>query len=141
MNSFCILHSSFIICLPMLLRPLGNTGIRVSAVSSGCGPVSGLMTGEDRARRLETVRTAIEAGVNWFDTAATYAAGRSETNLGEALRELGAADRVHVATKVRLMPEDLGSIASAVRRSFAESLRRLGLPRVALLQLHNSVTR
>lgn len=125
----------------MLLRPLGNTGLRVSAVSFGCGPVSGLMTGEDRGRRLETVRAALDAGVNWFDTAATYGGGSSETNLGDALRTLDAVDRAHVATKVRLMPEDLDDIAAAVRRSFAESLRRLGLPRVTLLQLHNSLTR
>lgn len=125
----------------MLFRPLGNTGINVSVVSFGCGPVSGLMTGEDRPRRIETVRTAIDAGVNWFDTAATYGAGSSETQLGDALRELGAAERVHVATKVRLLPEELGDIAAAVRASFSASLRRLGLPRVTLLQLHNSVTR
>jgi aryl-alcohol dehydrogenase-like predicted oxidoreductase len=53
---------------------------------------------------------------------------------------LGLADRVHVATKVRLTGDDLGDIRAAVRRSFAESLERLRLPRVTLLQLHNSVT-
>src|SRR5207247_11104373 len=73
------------------------------------------------------------------DTAATYGNGESERNLGRVLEELGAAARVHVATKVRLMPEDLADIRGAVRRSLAGSLQRLRLPRVTLLQLHNSV--
>jgi aryl-alcohol dehydrogenase-like predicted oxidoreductase len=53
---------------------------------------------------------------------------------------LGAADGVHLATKVRLMPEHLGDIGKCVRESVAGSLRRLRVDRVALLQLHNSVT-
>lgn len=124
----------------MQYRPLGSTGIQVSALSFGAGPVSGLMTGPEGARQVEVVARAIERGLNWFDTAATYGGGTSESHLGAALRELDARERVHVATKVRLLPEQLGAIGPAVRESFAGSLERLGLERVTLLQLHNSVT-
>ena len=79
--------------------------------------------------------------MNWFDTAATYGNGASETGLGRALEELGVGDdAVHVATKVRLQVDDLDDIRGAVRRSVVESLQRLRRPRVTLLQLHNSIT-
>jgi aryl-alcohol dehydrogenase-like predicted oxidoreductase len=121
-------------------RVLGRTGIAVSRLAFGAGPISTLMTGSDGDRQREVVAYAIERGVNWFDTAATYGGGASETNLGRILEDLGAASKIQVATKVRLMPEDLPDIRSAVRRSVEGSLQRLRLPRVALLQLHNSIT-
>ena len=79
-------------------------------------------------------------GINWFDTAATYGQGQSERNLGRVLNELDAAPRVYVATKVRLIGEDVDDIRGAVRRSLEASLQRLQLSRVTLLQLHNSIT-
>lgn len=124
----------------MIYRPLGKTGIEISALSFGAGPISTLMVGDDGERQQAVVQAAIDRGINWFDTAATYGAGQSERSLGRALEALGAARRVHVATKVRLAPDDLGDIRGAVRRSFEESLERLRLPGVALLQLHNSIT-
>jgi L-glyceraldehyde 3-phosphate reductase len=122
-------------------RTLGRTGLRVSAVAFGAGPVSGLMTGSDRAAQLATVRRAIEAGINWFDTAPGYGNGRSEANLGRVLAELGAAGAVHIATKIRVPPEALDDPGDHVRRSVEGSLRALGVPRVALVQLHNGLTR
>lgn len=124
----------------MRRRPLGPTGIEVSELAFGCGPVSGLMTGADGELQRATIRTALECGINWFDTAAGYGAGRSEENLGRALRELGAMPQVHIATKVRLSDDDLFDIRTAVRRSLHDSLMRLGVSRVTLLQLHNSIT-
>ena len=124
----------------MILRTLGRTGLKVSAVAFGCGPVSGLMTGSDDAAQLATVQRAIESGINWFDTAPGYGSGASETNLGRVLAELGAAEKVHVATKVRVPPEALDDPGDHVRRSVEESLTRLRLPRVTLLQLHNGIT-
>lgn len=123
------------------LRPLGNTGIQISSIAFGAGPVSGLMTSEAASEQRETVKRAIEAGINWFDTAATYGAGQSEIRLGRALADLQAPDRIHVATKVRLAPEDLGDIKEAVKRSLDASLKRLGRERVTLFQLHNAITR
>jgi aryl-alcohol dehydrogenase-like predicted oxidoreductase len=125
---------------PMLYRSLGKTGIEISAISFGAGPVSSLMVGDDGDRQRAVVQRALERGVNWFDTAATYGAGQSERSLGRALEELNAAGQVHVATKVRLMPDDLADIRGAVRRSIDESLDRLRRSSVTLLQLHNSIT-
>lgn len=124
----------------MVFRTLGRTGMKVSAVAFGAGPVSGLMTGPDFAAQVEAVNRALVRGVNWFDTAPGYGDGASETNLGRALHELGVTDRFHVATKVRVPPDALDDPTEYVRRSVEGSLRRLRTPRVALVQLHNGVT-
>jgi aryl-alcohol dehydrogenase-like predicted oxidoreductase len=125
----------------MQYRPLGKTGIQISALAFGAGPVSTLMVGEDCDRQRAVVSRALGAGINWFDTAATYGNGQSERSLGRQLAELSAASRVHVATKVRFMPTDLDDFRRVARQSFMESLHRLQLSRVTLLQLHNSITR
>ncbi len=122
-------------------RSLGNSGLWISELAFGAGPVSGLMTGSgagDAQRRA--VERAIERGINWFDTAATYGEGQSETNLGNVLTDVQAGEEVHIATKVRLAAEDLDDIREAVRASVAASLRRLRRERVTLLQLHNAIT-
>ncbi len=115
----------------MHYRPLGKTGIEISALSFGAGPVSSLMVGDDRDRQRAVISACLDRGINWFDTAAGYGAGQSERNLGRVLEELEVASRIHVATKVRLTPEDLGDIRAAVRRSFEGSLNRLRLRRVS----------
>lgn len=123
----------------MQYRTLGRTGLSISVLSFGAGPVSTLMVGDDGGRQHAIIAHAIDHGINWFDTAATYGGGRSEENLGRVLVELGNPP-VHVATKARLIGDDLGDIPGAVRRSVEASLLRLRLPRVTLLQLHNSIT-
>lgn len=124
----------------MPYRTLGRTGIRVSALAFGAGPVSGLMTGDDQAAQIAVLRRAVERGINWIDTAPGYGQGKSESSLGRALNELGSPHDVHIATKMRLAPEHLADIPDAVRRSVQESLQRLGRPSVTLLQLHNGIT-
>lgn len=124
----------------MIQRILGRTGLHVPAIAFGAGPVSGLMTGTDYDLQMATVKRALELGIDWFDTAAGYGDGQSETNLGRLLAELGAADRARVATKVRVPPDAFGDVADYVERSLEASLRQLRLPRVALLQLHNGIT-
>ncbi|HKA08369.1 MAG TPA: aldo/keto reductase [Gemmataceae bacterium] len=123
----------------MRYRILGRTGLRVSALAVGAGPVSGLMTGEDHAAQLSALRKAIELGINWIDTAPGYGQGASERNVGRALAEVGR-ESLHLATKVRLAPDQLTNVRDAVRQSIEDSLRRLGLPAVTLLQLHNGLT-
>jgi aryl-alcohol dehydrogenase-like predicted oxidoreductase len=125
----------------MEYRTLGRSGLRVSVLAFGAGPVSGLMTGADAAAQRATVARALAAGVNWFDTAPGYGDGRSESNLGRVLKELDAAESVHVATKVRLTPDHLSDAAGHVRSSVEASRTRLGVPRISLLQLHNGLTR
>lgn len=124
----------------MPYRTLGRTGLQVSALAFGAGPISTLMVGDDLARQDAVVRYAVARGINWFDTAATYGGGQSEQSLGRMLQEMRGAGQVHVATKVRLTTEDLADVRGAVRRSLEGSLVRLRLSRVTLLQLHNSLT-
>ena len=121
----------------MEYRPLGRTGIDVSALGYGCGDVGGLIVRGTPAERTRAVARAVELGVNYFDTASSYGNGVSEQHLGEALRELRLP--VYVGTKVRLRTEDLGDIRGAVERSLEGSLRRLGRPNVDLLQFHNPI--
>ncbi len=122
-------------------RPLGTTPLQVSVLGFGCGAVGGLLVRGDAAERSRAVARAIDLGVTYFDTAAAYGSGASETNLGMALKELGpsAAASVIVGTKIRLRPEDRPDIAAAVRRLIDQSLHRLGRDSVDLMQLHNLV--
>ena len=123
----------------MRYRTLGRTGIRVSELAFGAGPVSGLMTGDDYAAQAATLRRAIDLGANWIDTAPGYGQGKSEENIGRALRDIGRP-AVHFATKVRLSIDQLADIRGAVTASVEASLRRLDVPSVTLLQLHNGLT-
>ncbi|MGH7268419.1 MAG: aldo/keto reductase, partial [Candidatus Rokuibacteriota bacterium] len=121
----------------MEYRTLGRTGLRVSALGFGCGNVGGLMVRGAPAERERAVARAIELGVNYFDTAPSYGDGLSEQHLGQALRSLEAD--VLVGTKVRLAPDELRDVRSAVPRALDASLRRLGRERVDLFQLHNLI--
>jgi len=117
-------------------RLLGRTGLRVSVLGFGCGDVGGLIVRGAPAERERAVARAVELGINYFDTAAAYGKGLSEQHLGQALKAL--RPDVYVGTKFRV-PEDGGDVAGAVTRSLEESLGRLGLDRVDLLQLHNAL--
>lgn len=125
------------------LVSFGNTDLRVSRVAFGAGPVSNLLTDsadEPTEMQVSTIQRAIERGINWFDTAATYAEGRSETILGKILRQRQPPPPVHLATKARVGPAETGRIREAILRSVEGSLLRLQVSSVTLLQLHNSVT-
>ena len=124
----------------MEYRTLGRTGIRVSAVAFGAGPVSGWMDQRGPDEQCAVIRRALDVGINWFDTAAGYGSGQSETSLGRALARLGMPDGVHVATKVRYPADRLDDVLGYTRESVEGSLRRLGMSHVTLLQLHNSIT-
>ncbi len=102
--------------------------------------MSGLMVGDDAETQAAAVNAAIEAGINWFDTAPGYRAGRSEFNLGRALSAVAATAPIHIATKVRIPLDATESISDIVRRSVEESLQRLRVSKVTLLQLHNGIT-
>ena len=120
-------------------RPLGKTGLSVSALGYGAGNVGGLMVRGTHEQQVAAVRRALDAGITYFDTAPLYGNGLSEQHLGAVLTELGAWGQVRVGTKVRLSGDDLRDPAAAVRRSITESLQRLGRDSVDLLQLHNTV--
>ena len=121
----------------MNYRTLGKSGLRVSALGFGCGNVGGLMIRGAPAERERAVARALELGINYFDTAPSYGEGISEQNLGLALKALRATP--YVGTKFSLAASERDDVAAAVRRSLEASLRRLGLERVDLLQLHDRI--
>src|SRR4051794_28314163 len=114
----------------MQYRSLGRTGLQVSEIGFGCGNTAGLLTGGQYEEQRRAIERALAVGINYFDTAPNYGErvyerGRSESNLGKVLRELGA--RPHVGTKIELHAPHLADIPGSVARSLDESLERLGL--------------
>jgi L-galactose dehydrogenase/L-glyceraldehyde 3-phosphate reductase len=123
----------------MELRAFGRTGMQVSVLGFGCGAVGGLMVRGDHADQERTVARALDAGVNYFDTAVQYGDGESEKNLGRILQTLKPANAI-VGTKVRVPPSEYGRIGAAVATSLESSLARLRLDRVDIFHLHNPIT-
>lgn len=124
----------------MLQRPIGQTGLSISEIAMGCGPVSALMTGTASEQQLAVVRQAIAAGINWFDTAPGYADGQSERSLGQCLAVCDPHRETQIGTKVRLLRNSGVSFRAQILECFRQSLQRLQRPSVALLQLHNAIT-
>lgn len=118
-------------------RIFGRTGLSLGVLGFGCGAVGGLMVRGSAADREQAVARAIEAGVNYFDTAPDYGADESETNLGYVLRAL--KPDVVVGTKVRLRAAEPGKIGAEIVASLEASLKRLGRDSVDLFQLHNPI--
>jgi aryl-alcohol dehydrogenase-like predicted oxidoreductase len=118
-------------------RALGKTGVEVSEIGFGCGDNAWLMVEGEAKDRRAVVGHALEAGITYFDTSNNYGEGKSETNLGATLKELGA--RPFVATKVRLVAGDFDDLAAGVRSEFEASLRRLQMDSVDLYYLHTRV--
>ena len=116
-------------------RRLGRTGLKVSVLGYGAGAVGGLFTKGRSADQERAAARAIEAGINYFDTAALYGNGESERNLGRVLNALKAD--VVVGTKVRLSAEHRADVAKAIAQGMDDSLRRMGRDHVDLFQLHN----
>jgi aryl-alcohol dehydrogenase-like predicted oxidoreductase len=122
----------------MEMRTFGRTGLRVSILGFGCGAVGGLMVRGAPEDQERAVARALEAGVNYFDTAAMYGNGESEKNLGRVLAKLKPA--VVVGTKVRIPSADFGRIGAAVAGSLEASLKRMGREQVDIFHLHNAIT-
>jgi aryl-alcohol dehydrogenase-like predicted oxidoreductase len=109
----------------------------LSVLGFGCGAVGGLMVRGSAADQERAITRAIEAGINYFDTAAQYGDGQSETNLGRAIKALKLRD-ITIGTKVRLASTT--GIRDAIVTSLDNSLRLLGLPQVDIFHLHNAIT-
>ena len=122
----------------MEMRTFGRTGLQVSILGFGCGAVGGLMVRGAPEDQERAVARALEAGVNYFDTAAMYGNGESEKNLGRVLAKL--KPDVVVGTKVRIPSADFGRIADAVAASLEASLQRMGREQVDIFHLHNAIT-
>ena len=126
-------------------RKLGRTGFDVSEIGYGAWGISGAQwIGASTSESLNTLRAAIEQGINFIDTALAYGDGVSERLVGQIVREAGG--RVRVATKVppknRIWPAQPGIGIEEVfpydyiMASVEESLRNLNIDCIDLLQLH-----
>jgi aryl-alcohol dehydrogenase-like predicted oxidoreductase len=119
------------------LRVLGGTGIRVSAHCLGA-MMFGPMGNADEDDCVRIIHRALDAGINFLDTADVYSRGVSEQIVGKALR--GRRDHVVLATKVHgAMGDDpnvRGNSRRWITREIEASLRRLGTDHVDLYQLH-----
>ena len=123
----------------MNTRQLGRTHIQVSELVFGGGWVGGLLIHQDDEIKRAAIRRAIDAGINWIDTAGDYGQGQSEIALGWLLAELDPDERPHVSTKVRLDLTSEEAVDSQIRRGLEMSLDRLRMDKVSLFQLHNPV--
>jgi aryl-alcohol dehydrogenase-like predicted oxidoreductase len=126
-------------------RTLGKTGLEISVLGYGAWGIGKTMwLGADDDESLRALRTAIERGVNFIDTAYGYGDGHSETLVGEAVRN--ASERVYVATKIppknRIWPAPAGVRAEDafpaehIISCTETSLERLGLERIDVQQFH-----
>jgi aryl-alcohol dehydrogenase-like predicted oxidoreductase len=112
-------------------RKIGS--LKVSVVGLGCNNFGWRI---DAAATARVVDAALDAGIDFLDTADTYDKGNSEQFLAQALR--GRWDRVVIATKFgsKMDEERQGAKPEYIRRAVEDSLRRLGTDRIDLYQLH-----
>lgn len=124
---------------------LGRSGLKVSRLCLGC-----MSYGEperlpqpwslDEKASRPLIRQALEAGINFFDTANIYSGGSSEEITGKALREMARCDEIVVATKTffpwRNSPNTGFLSRKAIFQSIDDSLMRLGMDYVDLFQIH-----
>ncbi len=134
----------------MQYKLLGNTGITVSRLCLGCMSygggdlpdwalgTKGWHVGKEDAR--EHFKIALDAGINFFDTADVYSAGLSEEITGLHLREMASRDDIVVATKVHGVmgnsPNKRGLSRKHIVEACENSLRRLGMDFIDLYQIH-----
>lgn len=123
----------------MKYRPYGNTGLEISEIVFGAGAVGGILIDADDETRRTAIRTALDRGINWIDTAASYGRGRSEKALGWLLKEIPEDERPYLSTKFSIDPGE-GDIPGQIERSMHESLERLQRDSVDVFQLHNRVS-
>jgi aryl-alcohol dehydrogenase-like predicted oxidoreductase len=121
----------------MKQRSFGD--VRVSEVGLGCWQLGGDAWGDvSEADAMDVLRASADAGVNFLDTADVYGTGRSEEIIGRFLKERGR-DKFFVATKLGRFPQPGGAAnfePKAIREHTENSLRRLGVERIDLTQLH-----
>ena len=119
----------------MRKRQLGSNGPEISVIGYGAWEAGGMAWGANPPdeQTIEAIRTGIEAGIDWIDSAEVYGAGHSERLVGEAIK---GHDDVLVFTKVAPRPAGTGFGAADIRKAAEASLERLGRDCVDLYQLH-----
>jgi aryl-alcohol dehydrogenase-like predicted oxidoreductase len=118
-------------------RILGGTGMSVSEFALGT-MMFGAMGNTDHDESIRMIHTALDAGINFVDTADVYSRGESEEIVGKALK--GRRDEVVLATKFGLPmgtdPNNRGGSRRWIVRAVEDSLRRLGTDHIHLYQMH-----
>jgi D-threo-aldose 1-dehydrogenase len=137
-------------------RPLGRTGIALTELGFGAGPLGGFYGPVTPDEAIGAVRAAWELGIRYFDVAPLYGHGRAEVLLGHVLRELPRGEFV-LSTKVGrwLRPHAPGEDPATLRpgglpfhpvldysregclRSLEQSMLRLGVPRIDIVMIHD----
>ncbi|KAL9244766.1 hypothetical protein vseg_018497 [Gypsophila vaccaria] len=119
-------------------RELGKTGLKLSCVGFGASPLGKVFGPISEDDAIDTVSHAFHSGINFFDTSPYYGATLSETVLGKCLKALGVPrDQYIVATKCGRYKEGFDFSAERVTKSIDESLERLQLDYVDILQCHD----
>lgn len=119
----------------MKYRTFGQTKWRVSEVGLGTWQLGGDWRAVDAAAAVKILTTAVDKGVNFFDTADVYGGGKSESIIGEFLS--GCSEQIYVATKIgRLEGYPQSYSFDVFSRCVENSLRRLQCETVDLVQLH-----
>lgn len=129
--------------------PLGRTGMQITRVGLGAWAIGGAGWAyawgpQDDAESIAAIRHCVESGINWMDTAAIYGHGHSEEIVRQALEPYSDDERPYVFTKCGLeidredpyRPAPRVGDAQSLRRGVEESLRRLGVETLDLLQMH-----
>ncbi|HEX2911658.1 MAG TPA: aldo/keto reductase [Chloroflexia bacterium] len=121
----------------MELRSLGRTGVMVSPICLGTMNFGGPSPEDESIRMIDA---ALDAGINFLDTANVYVKGESERIVGKALRQNGKRDQVVLATKVNGAmgdgPNDRSITRYHIMKAVEDSLRRLQTDHIDLYQLH-----
>jgi aryl-alcohol dehydrogenase-like predicted oxidoreductase len=125
----------------MQQRALGSSGLSISTIGLGTWAIGGWMWGgQDDADSVAAIHAAVDRGVNWIDTAPIYGSGHSEAIVGKAIAALPASRRPMIFTKFGLGDNsDVNTRAASRAAIVAEcdaSLKRLGVDRIDLYQLH-----
>lgn len=121
----------------MQYRTLGKTGLEVSVLSYGASPLGGVFRDVAESEGIRTVHTALDLGINFIDVSPYYGLTKAETVLGKALSSVSRA-RYFLATKVgRYGENEFDFSAARVTRSIEESLQRLQVDYVDVLQCHD----
>lgn len=129
-------------------RRFGKTGMEITHVGFGAwaigGPDWAVGWGpQDDRDSIAAIRHAVARGINWIDTAAVYGLGHSEDIVRQALADIPVSERPYVFTKCGLVWDEndrralkqIGA-ASSIRRELEASLKRLGVERIDLYQMH-----
>jgi len=123
----------------LLYRKLGSSDLEVSVLGFGCWPVGNEWTEANDKSSIETIREAIDLGINFFDVAPVYGFGHAEKVLGKAIR--GKRDQIYIASKCGLRWDDSKRItrnlsSESILEEIDLTLKRLDIEYLDLYQLH-----